>query len=271
LAAFAFPLSSAEYSYVANSPLVSQILFRQSGTSKMTATKTYDLLNRLTAITNSPAGAGQRQISSAYQYNSANQRTALTNAENGTYWVYTYDSLGQVTSGKKYWNDNNSPVAGQQFEYVFDDIGNRSSTKAGGDSTGANLRSASYLANALNQYTSRTVPGAVDITGLVYPLATVTVNGVTPYRRGEYFRAEVNINNTTGPAYQSIAVNAANGASSRARVEMYFCRRPRKRALRFPMMRTGACGPMAAGRTSGMRRIAWSRWSPGPAPARSNC
>jgi hypothetical protein len=124
------PLSSAEYSYVANSPLVSQVLFRQSGTPKMTTTKTYDLLNRLTAITNSPAGAGQRRISSAYQYNSANQRTALTNAENGTYWVYIYDSLGQVTSGKKYWSDNNSPVAGQQFEYVFDDIGNRSSTKA---------------------------------------------------------------------------------------------------------------------------------------------
>ena len=24
---------------------------------------------------------------------------------NGSYWVYQYDALGQVTSGKKYWSD----------------------------------------------------------------------------------------------------------------------------------------------------------------------
>jgi hypothetical protein len=35
-----------------------------------------------------------------------------------------YDSLGQVTSGKRAWADG-SRVAGQQFDYSFDDIGNR--------------------------------------------------------------------------------------------------------------------------------------------------
>ena len=40
------------------------------------------------------------------------------------FWVYTYDKVGQVTSGRKYWPDG-SPVAGQQFEYLFDEIGNR--------------------------------------------------------------------------------------------------------------------------------------------------
>jgi hypothetical protein len=39
-------------------------------------------------------------------------------------WVYTYDNLGQVVSGKKHWRDG-TPIAGQQFEYAFDDIGNR--------------------------------------------------------------------------------------------------------------------------------------------------
>jgi hypothetical protein len=43
---------------------------------------------------------------------------------------YSYDALGQVTSGKKYWSDG-TPVAGQQFEYEFDDIGNRTSTESG--------------------------------------------------------------------------------------------------------------------------------------------
>lgn len=65
-----------------------------------------------------------------------------------------------MISGKEYWSDG-TPVAGQQFEYAFDDIGNRTSTKAGGDETGAGLRSASYSVNNLNQYVSRTVPRAL--------------------------------------------------------------------------------------------------------------
>ena len=57
-----------------------------------------------------------------------------------------YDQLGQVTGGKKYWSDG-SVVAGQQFEYTFDDIGNRTATKAGGDQYGGNLRTARWLKN----------------------------------------------------------------------------------------------------------------------------
>jgi len=49
-------------------------------------------------------------------------------------------------------------VAGQQFEYTFDDIGNRLTAASGGDQGGANLRSQNYSANNLNQYTQRTVP-----------------------------------------------------------------------------------------------------------------
>ena len=52
-----------------------------------------------------------------------------------SFWVYQYDSLGQVTSGKKYWGDG-TPVAGQQSEYAFDDIGNRTLAGEGGDQYG---------------------------------------------------------------------------------------------------------------------------------------
>jgi len=76
-----------------------------------------------------------------------------------------YDSLGQVKSGKKFRPDW-TPVAGQQFEYGYDDIGNRTSTKAGGDGNGWNLRSANYNANTLNQYTSRDVPGFIQVSGI---------------------------------------------------------------------------------------------------------
>ena len=86
-----------------------------------------------------------------------NPRTRVTHAD-GSYWLYKYDTLGQVTSGKHCWADG-TPVAGQQFEYGFDDIGNRQSAAHGGNASGSDLRVETYTANALNQYTQRTVPG----------------------------------------------------------------------------------------------------------------
>ena len=55
----------------------------------MVTSKQYDLLNRLTNTASSS--------SFVYAYNSANQRTRATLVD-GSYWVYAYDSLGQVTS-----------------------------------------------------------------------------------------------------------------------------------------------------------------------------
>ena len=194
-------VNSASYSYVANSPLVGQIAFTNNGTGRMTTTKTFDYLNRLTSISSSSPSSSSLS-SFAYVYNSANQRTAVTNADNAR-WVYQYDALGQVISGKKYWSDG-TPVAGQQFEYTFDDIGNRKTTRAGGSEYGTGLRSASYAANSLNQYTSRTVPGAVDIIGSANSNATVTVNNQPTYRKGEYFRTELALDNSPSAVYASV-------------------------------------------------------------------
>ena len=194
--------NSAAYSYLANSPLVSQIVFSNGTSLRMTTTKTYDALNRLTSISSANASAAVLD-SHGYGYNSANQRTALTNAD-GTYWLYQYDSLGQVTSGRKYWTDG-SVVPGQQFGYAFDDIGNRTSTQAGGNEFGVNLRNASYTANSKNQYTSRTVPNAVDIIGSATNLATVTVNNHPSYRHSDYYRVELSIDNSGGAVWQSVS------------------------------------------------------------------
>ena len=99
------------------------------------------------------------------------------------------------SSGKKYMNDG-TPVPGQQFEYGFDDIGNRTSTKAGGDQSGAGLRPASYAANSLNQYTNRTVPNAFDVIGIANAASSVTVNSsAADYRRNEYFQKGVGPDN----------------------------------------------------------------------------
>jgi len=137
----------------------------------MTTTKQYDYLNRLTSISSVPSASSA--VNFNYNYNNANQRVQSALVD-GSYWSYNYDSLGQVTSGKKYWADG-TPVAGQQFDYAFDTIGNRGSTKTGGDETGASQRTASYTNNTLNQITGGDVPGYVDIKGISIATNTVTV------------------------------------------------------------------------------------------------
>ena len=205
---------SAAYGYYANSRLVNTVTSQQNSTTRLTVSRNYDLLERLRGVTSTPAATNQLPDFSGYQYNSANQRTRRTLAD-GSYWVYAYDTLGQVISGKRYWGDG-TPVAGQQFEYAFDDIGNRKSTKAGGDQTGANLRSATYTPTLLNQYTSRSVPSAMDVLGLATATSTVTVNGSSSgvYRRGEYFRKEVAVANSTAPVWQSLSLSAGGTATA---------------------------------------------------------
>ena len=200
--------NSATYSYIANSPLVDHITFAQSGTTRMTTTNQYDYRNRLLS---KHSGAG---LSYAYQYNQANQRTEAILSDN-SHWNYGYDSLGQVTSGKKFWSDW-TPVAGEQFEYAFDEVGNRTSTKAGGDSTGAegSLRSAGYLVNDLNQYTNRTVPNAVDILGLAYATSTATVNGNSVYRKGEFYDYALGVANSSASVWQSVTNQAVSGSTT---------------------------------------------------------
>ena len=63
---------SAAYSFLANSPLVSQITFRSSSTTRMTTSKQFDYLNRLLAVSNTPTGSGALPASFHYAYNAAN-------------------------------------------------------------------------------------------------------------------------------------------------------------------------------------------------------
>jgi uncharacterized protein RhaS with RHS repeats len=93
---------SAAYTYLANSPLVSQITFKSNSVTRMTTSKTYDYLNRLTAISSVGGASSASPISFNYNYNNVNQRIRNAQAD-GSYWIYGYDSLGQVTSGHKYW------------------------------------------------------------------------------------------------------------------------------------------------------------------------
>jgi RHS repeat-associated protein len=204
---------SATYSYLANSPLVSQIEFKSNTTVRLTTTKTYDNLNRLRSISSQPSASDLAPLTYSYSYNDANQRTRV-NLADGSFWIYEYDALGQVKSGKRYWSDW-TPVAGQQFEYGFDDIGNGTSTKAGGDERGAALRAAAYTANNLNQITQRDVPAYLNVVGAASATATnVNVNNVMAYRRGEYYRVELNPDNSSAAVWQSATNRAVQNGTT---------------------------------------------------------
>jgi RHS repeat-associated protein len=188
---------TATYSYVPNSTLVGQVDFRNSGVTHLSTSRQYDYLNRLISIQNN---VGASPVTSyAYQYNQASQRTNATWAD-GSRWQYQYDDLDQVTSGKHYWSNADGAVGGQQYEYTHDDIGNRKSTAVGGNP----LRQSGYTVNAANQYSSRTVPNKVDITGEAHADATVTINDQPTTRHGTYFHGELQIDNTTDAAYQAV-------------------------------------------------------------------
>ena len=167
----------------------------------MITTQQYDYLNRITGI-NSANSYGSNLVSFSYTYNSANQRCSITNKDDN-YWEYQYDSLGQVISGKNYWSDG-TPVAGQQFSYSFDDIGNRKGAAKGGDSSGNNLHSSNYTNNLLNQVSARSVPGYVDELGEANSNATVTLNLMPAYRHFDYFQKEIPVTNTAEVILQSL-------------------------------------------------------------------
>ena len=163
----------------------------------MTTTKQFDFINRLTSVVTTTNAT--IVVKSAPLYNLAGQRTNVALADN-SYWVYQYDSLGQVTSGKRYWSGG-APVAGQQFEYAFDTIGNRGSSKSGGDTNGANLHTTYYTANSVNQYTALQVPGYLGVSGT----ATNSTNTIVfvgtqqASRHDDYFYGETYYDNSSGP------------------------------------------------------------------------
>ena len=181
----------------------------------MTTSKQYDFLNRLTQISSQPGASGLPPVAFNYNYNNVNQRTQDRLAD-GSYWIYNYDSLGQVTSGHKYFYDG-TPVPGQQFDYSFDTIGNRIQTKAGGDQAGGNQRLANYSVNSLNQIIAWDFPGTNDVIGVALATNSVTVNGQTAFHKWEYFWGTVKTNNANGANWVGVTV-ASGGITNTGNV-----------------------------------------------------
>jgi RHS repeat-associated protein len=191
---------AATYAYYPNSGLLNTTTF-SGGTN---IARGYDPLGRLQSITTTPAADAAESYT--YTYNNLNKRTRATR-EDGSYWSYVYNDRGELVSGRKYWADN-AIVWGAQTEYNFDNIGNRKYAKNGGNQIGI-LRQSNYSTNSLNQYSQRTAPGALDITGTATAAAAVSVNDQGTVRKGDYFYKELAIDNSASPVYAQVNVVGA--------------------------------------------------------------
>lgn len=192
---------TATYGYDSNTGLLRNTAF-SGGTN---ISRTYDVLGEIESVTTAPANDAPTSYS--YTYNNLHQRTRETREDN-SYYVYTYNDRNEVVASKKYWSDG-TPVAGMQNEYDYDNIGNRVSSKEGGNSAGNNLRTVTYSQNSLNQYEQRNVTGSIDIMGSAAADTIVTVNGQSTYRRGTFFQSTLSFNNASNPVVAQVDVVAA--------------------------------------------------------------
>ncbi|WP_367870774.1 RHS repeat-associated core domain-containing protein [Luteolibacter sp. Populi] len=200
------------YSYTPGTALITGIAHSNSGgTMFAEEIRQTDLASRLYAI-ETRSGTGEVLQLHRYLHDKVDRRIRATR-EDGTYWAYGYSDRGEVVSGKKHLPDtilranDGDPLAGHQFEYHYDGLGNREWSRSGGDEDGLNLRQTDYAPDEVNQYRTIKTPGSFDVLGRAPAVDTVTVNSGPTLRQGERFQAELIVSNNSGPVWQGIAVS----------------------------------------------------------------
>ena len=173
------------------------LTIKNSSTTRAIATRTLDALGRLTSIVNTPTAV---KTSATYTYNSANQRTRATTADNA-YWSFGYDALGQVISAVK--RESTATVRpGHTYGYDYDDIGNRQQVTL-------NNLTTLYASSPTNQYLSRTTPAAIPVLGMAASTTTVKINDQpAATRAGSWFYHELPLDGSGKPAYLQFPVSA---------------------------------------------------------------
>jgi RHS repeat-associated protein len=127
-------------------------------------------------------------------------------AEMPAYNAYSYNTRSEVTGAARRWGTPGASgdlVLGQQYAYAFDAIGNRITAEEGDTD-----RTANYTANALNQYTQRTVPDEKDLIGTVPTNVAVTVNQNPVSRQNAYWHHALEVDNATDAAFTQVAITA---------------------------------------------------------------
>jgi RHS repeat-associated protein len=200
--------ASYAYAYTANSNLIASISDSSSG---WTQTRTY-LSNRdlLDVIETKVSTTSKAKFD--YGHDNLGRRTSVAktgelyarygNTTQGLDTTFGYDDRSQLTSEQTKLGGAATVLTGRDDSYAFDPVGNRSTATH-------NSNTATYTANALNQYSQRTVPGVFDVAGAAASAATVTVNGSSSgvTRHGDYFFKGHSMSNGSGAAYSTLAVS----------------------------------------------------------------
>jgi RHS repeat-associated protein len=124
----------------------------------------------------------------------------------GMHWLYSYNDRSELIGADRKWNPTDF-VFGMQYAYAYDHIGNRFSASSGGTTAGTGLHTDTYLANALNQYTTRTNAGTFHVHGQAPTGDVVTINGPTAERYAHLWHIEIAVDNSAGAVYELTEVD----------------------------------------------------------------
>ena len=211
-----------EYSYLPGTDLVSGYTASAGGSGGATTRPLFSRTvayesgrNLIAAITNSftnPSTLQPFNLSTfAYLNDALGRRVEVTRTGlafgdlAGATDAYGYNDRSEVVSSRR--TLDSAEVRGFDYDYAYDPIGNRICT-TNYDEQGNALVS-SYSANALNQYTQRTVPGHAALRGEILTNATVTVNERPVWRSGSYFYGGDSADNTASSVYKDLEIYAA--------------------------------------------------------------
>jgi hypothetical protein len=183
-------------------------------------TRTVDLAGRITGV--HTAAASGTLAAAGYTVDDLGRRTTARR-EDGSTWTYGYNGRSEVISGSKAL-PGTPPIlaAGQQFDYSYDDIGNRKlpvAPQEGPPLVGEEDRQIGYQANALNQYTSITTPRSLDVL-VRAPEAEISVTSgsndveMTQRQGADYHRAEITVTGQDAANSHWIPVDVTAGSLS---------------------------------------------------------
>lgn len=202
---------SASYQYHPASNLLKSATHRENTAVRLVEARSYDALGMLSSIASLGTGSATPvQRSYGYTRNGINQVTGVTR-EDDFDWVYGYDAKGHLeTASRKL--PNGTSLAGEQFGYTYDPLGNRLEATFGGGTGGTHSVAYTPAGGDVSQVDEIETPGVALVTGQASSTATVLVDGVSPSdRQGERFAHPVSVDNSTDPVLAVIPVTAEEG------------------------------------------------------------
>jgi RHS repeat-associated protein len=209
--------ANARYEYLPGAAsLVARTVVAVAGSERLSIAREWDSQNRLTAIRARTRGLSESTVAAwEYSLDADGRRLAvdllLADPADATTpvacrWDYAYDPLGQLSAAVCRDRAGGAIVACRDYAYDHDSIANR--RRAGRRDPLTASGAEGYTVNDLNQYTVRSLPGAVYIAGMADPEATVTVNGELAERAGAAFQVCLPVDNRSGPVTLALAIRA---------------------------------------------------------------